>query len=451
MRFLRANILAIAALITCGAATAADVKKSALMVEDYERVPLPVGFQVIHSELEGPVFADAAGHTLYNWPSKGLRNGDAGEQKGKPGCDNVKQTETSGLMSPYPPGLILPEVETRPTCTQVWPPVMASADAKPVGKWTVVTRNDGSKQWAFDGYPLYTSVLDTMPGQTNGGTHRRTRGDAPAYRKPVSPPPNLPPQFRVEQQMTGRMLTTAGFSVYASDKDGANKSNCDAACLTDWKPVLAPAYAKAQGELSIFERSPGVNQWAFRKKPLYTHIAEEKPASFEGSDEPGWHNVFTTMAPKPPADFIVQASRGGEVLADKKGNTVYIYGCGDDAVDQLSCDHPGTPQAYRFAMCGGGDPKRCLETFPYVIADKNAKSGSLAWSVMAIEPMTGKKAASDSTTALYVWAFRDRPIYTFARDKFPGDIGADGWGEFNAWRNGYKAFWLRDDFRNNAG
>jgi predicted lipoprotein with Yx(FWY)xxD motif len=382
---------------------------------------------------------------------KGLRNGDAGEQKGKPSCDNVKQTETSGLMSPYPAGLILPEVETRPTCTEVWPPVYAAADAKPVGKWTVVTRSDGTKQWAYDGYALYTSVLDKIPGETNGGTKRRTRGDAPAYREPVGPSPNLPPQFRVVQQMTGRILTSNGFSVYTWDKDGPNKSNCDANCAKTWTPVLAPAYAKAQGELSIFERAPGINQWAFRKRPLYTRIEDEKIVSLEGSDIPGWHNVYTTMAPPAPKDFIVQDTRAGQVLADKRGMTVYIYGCGDDAIDQLSCDHPDTPQAYRYAMCGGGDPKRCLETFPYVIADKNAKSGSLAWKVMAIDPQTGRRAKPGAEGAIYVWAFRDRPVYTFARDKFPGDVGADGWGEFNGWRNGFKAFWLRDDFRNNAG
>lgn len=431
---------------------AAHGVRAADLHEDYEHVPMPPGFQVVQSELEGPVFADAGGHTLYKWPLKGLRNGDAGEQKGKPSCDNIKYTESAGLMSPYPPGLILPEVETRPTCTQVWPPVFAGADAKPVGKWTVVTRNDGLKQWAFDGYALYTSILDKVAGETNGGTNRRTRGDAPAYREPVGPPPNLPPQFKVVQQMSGRFLTTSdGFSVYASDKDAPNKSSCDLECTRTWAPVLAPAYAKAQGELSIFERSPGINQWAFRKQPLYTRVAEESSASLSGSDVPGWHNVYTMMAPKPPKDFIVQDTRAGQVLADRHGMTVYIYMCGDDALDQLSCDNPDTPQAYRFAMCGGGDPKRCLETFPYVIADKDAKSGSLAWKVIAIDPMTGHRAAADQPGVLYVWAFRDRPVYTFARDKFPGDVGADGWGEFNAWRNGFKAFWLRDDFRNNAG
>ncbi|MET0208508.1 MAG: hypothetical protein ABW220_05670, partial [Burkholderiaceae bacterium] len=33
-------------------------------------------------------------------------------------------------------------------CAGLWPPVMAEADAKPEGDMTLVTRDDGTKQWA---------------------------------------------------------------------------------------------------------------------------------------------------------------------------------------------------------------------------------------------------------------------------------------------------------------
>ena len=36
-------------------------------------------------------------------------------------------------------------------CVMNWPPLAASADAKPMGDWTVVTRDDGSTQWAYKG------------------------------------------------------------------------------------------------------------------------------------------------------------------------------------------------------------------------------------------------------------------------------------------------------------
>jgi predicted lipoprotein with Yx(FWY)xxD motif len=443
---IRSALLALS--LTSLSAVAATDNKNA---ESYESVPMPPGFQVVISELEGPVFADAKGHTLYQWPVKPLRNGAVGERKGQPSCDQMKYTVNAGLMSPYPPGLELPEVETRPSCLDVWPAVVADKDAKPVGKWKIIERKDGIRQWSYDGYALYTSVLDEQPGDVNGGTLRKTGGDGPGTRKPVGPPPMIPPQFEIVPLLSGRMLVTSeGNSVYAFEKDSPGKSNCYGPCAYAWKPIPAPAYAKDRGEFTILEREPGIRQWAFRQQPLYTRVADESFHSMRGSDEPGWSNVYTQRAPEPPSDFTVQDTYSGIVLADNRGKTVYVYNCGDDALDQLACDHPGSTQAYRLTVCGGGDPKRCLDSFPYVLASENAKSSSRLWSVMWIDPMTGKLAKPEQTGALRVWAFRNRPVYTNFRDRGPGELHGDSWGEFYGYRNGYKAFWLRDDYDNNA-
>jgi predicted lipoprotein with Yx(FWY)xxD motif len=427
--------------------------KEKRFTEDYVREPMPPGFKVVVADLEGPVYVDSKGKTLYKWPITGLRNGDAGEQKGKPTCDDHKYTENAGLMSPYPGGLELPEVETRPSCTDVWPIVPADAKSKPVGKWTIIDRKDGRKQWAYDGYALYTSVLDRKAGDVFGGSQRSGTSEGGAQREPVGPEPNIPPQFAVRTVATGRLLIigSTGRSVYYSDHDKPGKSNCDRECLHEWQPVLAPETVQPQADWSIIESSPGVKQWAYRKMPLYTRVLDAKGASLEGSDVPGWHNAYTQLAPPPPPGFTVNDMHSGQVLGDAKGMTIYIYNCNDDAVDQLACNHPDTPQAYRLAICGRGDPQLCLKNFPYVVADKRAKSNSNIWSTMDIDPMTGKKASRDTAGALHVWAYRDRPVYYCSRDKKPGDIECDTWGEFNGARNGFKAFWLRDDFGGNAG
>jgi predicted lipoprotein with Yx(FWY)xxD motif len=54
------------------------------------------------------------------------------------------------------------------TCANVWPALSAPADAKPSGDWTVVTRDDGSKQWAYKGRPLYTFAKDQKAGDKAG-------------------------------------------------------------------------------------------------------------------------------------------------------------------------------------------------------------------------------------------------------------------------------------------
>jgi len=53
-------------------------------------------------------------------------------------------------------------------CAANWPPLMAGADAKPAGDYSIVTRDDGAKQWAYKGLPLYLWVKDTKPGDKTG-------------------------------------------------------------------------------------------------------------------------------------------------------------------------------------------------------------------------------------------------------------------------------------------
>jgi predicted lipoprotein with Yx(FWY)xxD motif len=53
-------------------------------------------------------------------------------------------------------------------CAGNWPPLMAAADAKASGDWSIVTRDDGSKQWAYKGKPLYGWTKDQKPGDRTG-------------------------------------------------------------------------------------------------------------------------------------------------------------------------------------------------------------------------------------------------------------------------------------------
>jgi predicted lipoprotein with Yx(FWY)xxD motif len=54
------------------------------------------------------------------------------------------------------------------TCLANWPALTAAADAKGEGAYSVITRKDGSKQWAKDGMPLYFWVKDTKAGDVTG-------------------------------------------------------------------------------------------------------------------------------------------------------------------------------------------------------------------------------------------------------------------------------------------
>lgn len=53
-------------------------------------------------------------------------------------------------------------------CTGVWPPLAAAASAAAAGDYTIIARDDGSKQWAFKKRPLYTWKNDQKPGDIGG-------------------------------------------------------------------------------------------------------------------------------------------------------------------------------------------------------------------------------------------------------------------------------------------
>lgn len=434
----------------CASVAFAQQDRVASPTEAYRDVQLPPGVRVEVNELEGPVFVDIQGKTLYTWRQNKHRNGYSADTPGRSTCLDEVITETAGLMSPYPPGMILPDADTRPACTDMWPPFLAAEDADPeteIGDWTLIARPNGDLQWAYKELPVYTSALDEQTADVYGGNSFSGGGDAPAYRRPIRPPAVLPPGFEVRGTHIGRMLGTEDSgSVYSYEGDTATSTNCYDECLKNWDPVIAPTLARAQGEWSIFERAPGIRQWVFRGKPLYTYKFDSRSGGQVGTDEPGWSNVFTQRAPAYPLSFTVQATLQGEVLATPEGKTIYRYNCAEDTMDQLLCDHPKSTQVYRIAMCGGGNPERCLSYWPYVVAADDEESLNRTWRVLTIDPLTGRLAEPGSEGSLRVWAYRNRPVYTFGRDEKPGDVKGGGTGEWRGRRNGLKAFWLRDDY-----
>lgn len=58
-------------------------------------------------------------------------------------------------------------------CAVKWPPHMASASDQARGDYTVVVRNDGSRQWAYRGKPLYTWPEDQEPGDKYGDNYNK--------------------------------------------------------------------------------------------------------------------------------------------------------------------------------------------------------------------------------------------------------------------------------------
>jgi predicted lipoprotein with Yx(FWY)xxD motif len=53
-------------------------------------------------------------------------------------------------------------------CATNWPPFMAGSNDQNGGDWSIVVRDDGARQWAWLGKPLYLWSKDQKPGDTAG-------------------------------------------------------------------------------------------------------------------------------------------------------------------------------------------------------------------------------------------------------------------------------------------
>ena len=83
---------------------------------------------------------------------------------------------------------------------------------------------------------------------------------------------------------SGAFVGTNGMTLYTFDKDapGSGKSVCNGPCAVNWPPLFAADNDRPSGEWSIVTRDDGKRQWAFRGKPLYPWIQDQKPGDRTG-------------------------------------------------------------------------------------------------------------------------------------------------------------------------
>jgi predicted lipoprotein with Yx(FWY)xxD motif len=82
----------------------------------------------------------------------------------------------------------------------------------------------------------------------------------------------------------GMLVNSAGMTLYTFDKDaaGSGKSACNGPCAVNWPPLHAAATDQASGDWTVLTRDDGSKQWAYKGKPLYHWIKDQKPGDKTG-------------------------------------------------------------------------------------------------------------------------------------------------------------------------
>ncbi len=79
------------------------------------------------------------------------------------------------------------------------------------------------------------------------------------------------------------VLTDAfGMTLYILVRDEPGKSNCNGKCADAWPPLMVDEYATTAENFSIITRDDGSNQLAYKDKPLYLFVRDEKPGDTTG-------------------------------------------------------------------------------------------------------------------------------------------------------------------------
>ncbi len=219
-------------------------------------------------------------------------------------------------------------------CAESWPPVLAAKDAVPLADWSLVTRADGARQWAYKGHPLYRYGLDPHPQASVGETvlvpgdfrfNNVGSGSVAPWHIAFQPIPT-PPEVRINATSLGTVLADSkSMTLYVfTDEAKTGASACKADCLSIWRPLYAPALAHGFGDWTLVQRDDGKRQWAFRGQPLYTFLGEPRPGEVRGDGAgPGWRAAVLDKGPARPNWVTVHDSDLGPVLADADGRTLY--------------------------------------------------------------------------------------------------------------------------------
>lgn len=236
---MRNLILPLCAAFLCSGSFAGDASPEEVVD------PIVPAEVTIHRHLDRLVFADTNGMVLYTYD----RDEDT------PGTSNCTLERH---------------------CSRRWPPLYAPPDAKPVGEWTIIRRQDGTQQWAFRGKPVYRYGDDLTPGIDSGDNSGRVWHTA--YLPLPPPKPTMPAGFKVAKSDHGW--------VFANHEDRhlyvlKPRATCNAACKAHWEIVRAPMLARPVGDWRPVSGEGEALQWSYRGRPLYM-LKPQQAATVDG-------------------------------------------------------------------------------------------------------------------------------------------------------------------------
>jgi predicted lipoprotein with Yx(FWY)xxD motif len=326
-------------------------------------------------------------------------------------------------------------------CAAAWPPLLVPAGTAPTGvsgftgKLGTTQRTDGTIQVTVNDQPVYNFAKDKQPGDVSGqgvgsvwyvldpsgnivSTMLATATAAPATQGATI--------MVAQNAALGSILTDEkGMTLYVYLKDTPGVSNCSGDCAGIWPPLTVPqgttptAGSGFSGTLGTIQRSDGTTQVTVNNMPVYTWVKDKNPGDTTGQGvgtvwyvlDPAGNVVKTALAAPsatPAAStqgatiLVEDTANMGTILSDSKGMTLYVY----------TKDTGGTSTCY----------DQCAANWPALTVAQGVTP-------TAGNRFTGKLGTTQRTDGTLQVTVNGMPVYTFVKDKTPGDATGQGVGK----------------------
>lgn len=161
-------------------------------------------------------------------------------------------------------------------CATTWPPVLANDNDQANGNYSIITRDDKAKQWAYNGMPLYRFINDNIVGDSIGENIKNIWYVAQTV--PVA-------KFHTSSQNV-ILTNTKGISLYVLDNETTSNLLCKGGCLTAWPPLKANTGDINRGDYTLFTNSNNESQWAYKNKPIYRWKNDTVAGDIDGQGRP---------------------------------------------------------------------------------------------------------------------------------------------------------------------
>ncbi|MCH8062882.1 MAG: hypothetical protein IH861_10300 [Chloroflexi bacterium] len=296
-------------------------------------------------------------------------------------------------------------------CARAWPPLLTvgdpvAGDGVNAGRLGTITRDDGSTQVTFNGWPVYYFANDDKPGDTNGQAVNNwwviSEFGGPVQTDAVV-------GLTDDAELGGILIDeSTGRTLYLFTPDERDVSNCAGGCALAWPPLLTegtPGGAEGLNAdlITTMTRGDGSTQVSFNGWPLYYFAGDDKPGDTKGQTINNWWvlSVFGGPIQTDAAVNVSENAEFGDILSDHSGRTLYLF----------------TPDEPNTSNCEGG----CAEQWPPLLTSGDPVAGD-----GASAGLLGTTVRDDGSIQV---TYDSQPLYYFAGDDRPGDANGQTLGD----------------------